>query len=353
MDCHKPDPHNGQFAKRPGGGECASCHTVDGWKPSTFTVKEHASSAYPLEGKHCAAGMRQVSHSQRQGHAVQDQVRALHRLPQGRARGQFAAAPYLNACDRCHNLEGYKPSTFTLARHKETHFVLTGGHVAVPCADCHKESADAQAQAGGDLSLEGSDLHELPRRSAQGPVQRTHAAGAEPTELPPAAKLATPPNRGRSCRASTTRRHRSRWWGAPGHRLHRLPQAAQPGDQADQRGLHSCAHQVRGLPRGCSRQAVRQGRRHPLRRCHNSTKWKPALFDHDKRTAFPLRGLHQNVRCAECHKLTKWSRVRLCSSTSLRPKNARPAMGRPRLTRSPEQRVSRNQSRICLDMYFR
>src|SRR5246127_798419 len=52
MDCHKPDPHNGQFTKRPGGIECASCHTVKGWKPSTFTVKEHATSAYPLEGGH-------------------------------------------------------------------------------------------------------------------------------------------------------------------------------------------------------------------------------------------------------------------------------------------------------------
>jgi len=39
--------------------------------------------------------------------------------------------------------------------------------------------------------------------------------------------------------------------------------------------------------------------------CHNSMKWKPSLFDHEKRTAFPLRGAHQNVHCAECHKATK------------------------------------------------
>src|SRR5271157_1033751 len=52
MDCHKVDPHNGQFAKRRGGAECASCHTVDGFKPSTFTAKDHTTSAYPLEGKH-------------------------------------------------------------------------------------------------------------------------------------------------------------------------------------------------------------------------------------------------------------------------------------------------------------
>lgn len=39
--------------------------------------------------------------------------------------------------------------------------------------------------------------------------------------------------------------------------------------------------------------------------CHNSMKWRPSLFDHDRRTDFPLRGAHQNVRCADCHKLTR------------------------------------------------
>jgi hypothetical protein len=39
--------------------------------------------------------------------------------------------------------------------------------------------------------------------------------------------------------------------------------------------------------------------------CHSSMKWKPSLFDHEKWTEFPLRGAHQNVRCAACHNLTK------------------------------------------------
>jgi hypothetical protein len=39
--------------------------------------------------------------------------------------------------------------------------------------------------------------------------------------------------------------------------------------------------------------------------CHNSNKWKPSLFDHDKRTTFALEGEHRNVTCAGCHKLFK------------------------------------------------
>ncbi len=38
--------------------------------------------------------------------------------------------------------------------------------------------------------------------------------------------------------------------------------------------------------------------------CHNNTKWKPSLFDHEK-TAFSLRGAHENTACAGCHKLTR------------------------------------------------
>jgi hypothetical protein len=35
--------------------------------------------------------------------------------------------------------------------------------------------------------------------------------------------------------------------------------------------------------------------------CHNSAKWKPSLFDHEK-TAFSLKGAHEQVKCAACHK---------------------------------------------------
>jgi hypothetical protein len=39
--------------------------------------------------------------------------------------------------------------------------------------------------------------------------------------------------------------------------------------------------------------------------CHNSARWKPAEFDHDKRTPFSLEGAHRRVACDGCHKLTR------------------------------------------------
>ena len=40
-DCHA-DAHGGQLANRPERVDCAVCHEVQGWKPSTFTVERHA-----------------------------------------------------------------------------------------------------------------------------------------------------------------------------------------------------------------------------------------------------------------------------------------------------------------------
>jgi NAD-dependent SIR2 family protein deacetylase len=34
--------------------------------------------------------------------------------------------------------------------------------------------------------------------------------------------------------------------------------------------------------------------------CHNSMKWRPSMFDHEK-TVFSLKGAHRNVRCEACH----------------------------------------------------
>jgi len=36
--------------------------------------------------------------------------------------------------------------------------------------------------------------------------------------------------------------------------------------------------------------------------CHTERGWKEILFDHDKKTKFPLTGKHHDVKCTDCHK---------------------------------------------------
>lgn len=36
--------------------------------------------------------------------------------------------------------------------------------------------------------------------------------------------------------------------------------------------------------------------------CHSEQKWKPARFDHDRDTRYPLRAKHREVKCESCHR---------------------------------------------------
>jgi hypothetical protein len=36
--------------------------------------------------------------------------------------------------------------------------------------------------------------------------------------------------------------------------------------------------------------------------CHTSNQWTSTVFDHDKQTAFPLEGAHQDAPCMACHR---------------------------------------------------
>jgi hypothetical protein len=306
MDCHKPDPHNGQFAKRSDRGECASCHNVSGWRPSTFTVKEHASSAYPLQGGHAKVECVQCHIPQGKETLFKIKFASCADCHSDRHAGQFVAAPYFNACDRCHNLEGYKPSTFTLVRHnKETHFVLTGGHIAAPCSDCHKESAQVQpkpAVAYHWKNLNCTSCHADPHKGQF--TERMQQLRADKTVAGCEACHST-----KSWKELSRFDHSKTTFPLVGaHRVTACMDCHKPPNleaklinvdfKAAPTQCEDCHEDIHGkqFARGQGTLCID---------CHNSMKWKPSLFDHDRRTEFPLRGAHQNVRCAECHKLTK------------------------------------------------
>ena len=304
MDCHQPDPHKGQFAKRAGGGECASCHTVEGFKPSTFTVKDHAATAYPLQGGHAAVLCSGCHTPNGKDTLFKIKFQRCTDCHADKHAGQFAAAPYFNGCDRCHNLQGYKPSTFSLAQHKETKFVLTGSHVAVPCGDCHKESDTFKPKSilyhWNELSC--TSCHLDPHKGQfRDRMQQVRADG---TAIGCEACHST-----RSWKELSGFDHSKTSFPLVGaHRATACMDCHKPPNQetrlinvdfkAAPSKCEECHQDIHGGQ-------FAQGGITPCAQCHNSGRWKPSLFDHDKRTAFPLQGAHQNVRCEGCHKLTR------------------------------------------------
>jgi hypothetical protein len=307
-DCHRPDPHGGQFAKRKDAGECSACHSLDGWKPSTFGLKEHQASAYPLQGKHTAVNCAKCH--------IPRGKDTLYQIKFGRCldchadehQGQFAAAPHLNRCETCHTLMGWRPSTFTLARHNETRFLLTGSHIAVPCNECHKPAAYAPAQPKPVVVYHWRDsscttCHADPHKGQF--RERMAKLGANAT----AAGCET-------CHSTKSWKDLQRFDHSAtefplvgAHRAveckgcHKPPALQTKLTNVDfrvaPRKCEECHEDIHGT------QFANAQRITPCADCHNSARWKPSLFDHDKRTAFSLQGAHRNVRCGQCHQLTK------------------------------------------------
>jgi hypothetical protein len=160
-DCHA-DAHAGQVAgalvsdagdRASGGardaarGDCAVCHDVRAFRPSTYTAARHADSPFPLEGRHaavaCAACHPRGSSSV--GRERLGSAGVLLRRPHAACRdchedahaGQLAHRADGGACEACHDVRGWTPARFDRAEHAATRFPLEGAHAEAPCSACH------------------------------------------------------------------------------------------------------------------------------------------------------------------------------------------------------------------------
>lgn len=226
--CHTPDPHAG-FATLGGRVvDCTSCHTVDGWRPSIFTVAQHRQTKYPLEQSHAQAKCGDC-HTKTTGASTAAMGVVIMRPATGCVNCHVDPhAGKLTRCEDCHDLGAFHPARIDVAEHRRYSFPLEGAHRAVPCVKCHQA------------------------------MQRSHAT-------------------------STLRL--AGWTGAP------VLFDAPPGGC---RGCHEDVHggQFNKRPGGGA-----------CERCHDVTAFRPASgFDHERDAAFSLKGAHAKVPCERCHK---------------------------------------------------
>ena len=294
-DCHRPDPHGGQFAKRADGGRCESCHTVDGFKNARFTIVEHKATGFPLLEKHASVACTKCHVPAGKATIFKVKFAACldcHKDVHGK---QFARAPYLDRCEQCHTESSFKPATFTLARHQQSGFALTGGHIAVACNECHKTSEEGHPAAYHFATLGCTTCHSDPHKGEFAARMKTVAAGRSGCE---------------ACHTTKTWHDVSRFDHAltkfqlvGTHRAvecaacHRPPNLERTlmhvnfaGAPSQCQECHQDVHGGQFVRAGATRCAD----------CHNSMKWRPSLFDHNK-TAFSLRGAHKDVPCRSCH----------------------------------------------------
>jgi hypothetical protein len=322
-DCHQ-DAHNGQFLKRADGGECSSCHDVDGWKPSKFDLKAHAATQYPLQGKHAKLECAECHIAKGKDTSYRIKFARCLDCHHDEHQTQFAAAPWLNQCEQCHTLDGFKPTTFSLAKHKQSRFQLSNAHLAVLCSDCHKPasafpsaallpaSAAVQTAPPAESPHYGTTAvyrfqdfscatcHQDPHRGQFAGRITAHRADGKPTGCETCHST-------RNWKDLTRFDHSETKFALVGaHRAvacidcHKPPNLGTKLIDADFAEAPLKCEACHADPHG--RQFAKADIT-PCADCHNSARWKPSTFDHDKRASFALAGAHKNVRCEDCHKL--------------------------------------------------
>ena len=332
--CHR-DAHAGLATLAGKPADCAACHVVDGFTPSTFTVTQHGTSVYPLAGRHttvecakchthrvagdpAAAALGSARVAMRPPH---DRCVACHADPHG---GQLTARPDHGACESCHAVASFKPSTFGAKEHATLKLALSGRHAAIACAACHGAARAGLApplgaanagKAGFVFALGETECvtcHQDPHRgrfAAGGARARKDgcvACHALAAFRPSTFDVAAHAGSGFALDGA----HRA----TPCLACHASLKVAPPAST-----LLLAAAGARALPlddapatcEGCHQdphggQFATRKDKGACASCHGVETFTPASrFDHGRDTAFKLDGAHARAACAACHRRTR------------------------------------------------
>lgn len=342
--CHK-DPHAGEATLAGKATDCGTCHDLNGFRPSTYSTLRHASAALSLEGKHRQVECRACHSGNARASVVTD---AMFRFRVAARRcadchvdahdGAFASRASGGACEGCHAVAGWSPSTFTAAQHAALRLPLEGKHAAIACAACHVSIPGR----GRSAAWSGQDLRVATTPARARGASRTDSQHVTFVARPAAACGAchVDPHGGRFrgeakdggecrvCHASARfrpaavelARHQRFGFALEGaHRatacadchaeLNRPPASSTilarasgvtpfpaPTAPAATRSCATC----HATPHGAQFEGRRGGS--ACETCHGVDRFAPAtLFDHERDSGFSLRGAHAKVACAACH----------------------------------------------------
>jgi hypothetical protein len=303
---------------------------VEGFETSTFPAAMHQKSAYPLEGRHaglaCATCHVRLPRGERldlvgtSGVLLRPLHEACARCHVDAHGGQLAARPDRGACEACHTVRGFTPSTFTRANHAALRLPLEGRHAVVECRACHGAERTSLPSPAGVTQLGSArfafrikeiacgQCHFDPHRgrfdargaraAAAGCVAchgltefhatRVDVAMHKKTRFPLEGAHGAVPCTG--CHAElSSRPERSSLLLA----VHPAPLPF----TVEKRDCASCHESPHGT------QFASRADRGACEACHGVERFRPAdRFEHDRDTAFKLEGAHARVTCGACHR---------------------------------------------------
>ncbi|MBI5646579.1 MAG: hypothetical protein HY962_06575 [Ignavibacteriae bacterium] len=272
VNAKNPDHTAGKFPN-----DCTKCHSSNGWKPATFS---HGSTAFPLEGAHTPLACERC-HINGNYQLTYTGCYTCHSTSfQQTKTPDHVAGQFSHDCLKCHTQISYKPSTFN---HNSTAFPLQGGHVAVPCQQCH---------VNGNYTLKYQDCWQCHQTTFNATTNPSHSAGQFSHDC-------------LSCHTQSawkpaTFDHATTAFPLQGAHQSKPCQDCHVGGnyQLVYSGCITChqsaynsttnpAHVTNQFPTTCLT-------------CHTQITWTPSTFSHAA-TNFPLQGAHQAQPCNACH----------------------------------------------------
>lgn len=327
-DCHF-DAHFGQVEK---GKDCAQCHTVQGFKPTTYGQEQHQKARWPLEGAHRAVACSSC-HREEPALASRADPKAKAAL---RARGRPETASLMRllfpqkleacetchadvhqgqfekkSCDGCHSVETFRAKAFD---HGQSRFPLEGAHQKAACGGCHptEKVKGRPTVRYRPVETACSACHAEAHAGQFGkPADCARCHGAESFEK--GSKFAHAPPfteyllEGAHQKVKCEKCHPevSLGKGKSARRYKPLPQGCS-GCHVDQ---HEGAFagfvplealtKAPAVPAGLKQSSL-GGEETKCESCHTAASWSTVGFPHEK-TGFPLKGAHRQASCKGCH----------------------------------------------------
>jgi hypothetical protein len=281
ITCHLADFNGTTSPNHPAAGfpqDCSLCHSTTNWLGATFN--HSTATKFPLTGAHNTASCAQC-HKNNVYAGLPTACVSCHLADfNGTTSPNHVAAGFPQDCSRCHSTTNWQGATFN---HASTPFPLTGAHVSVTCAQCHKNSV----YAGLPTACVSCHLTDF-----NGTTSPNHAAAGFPQDCSLCHSTTnwqgatfnhtnTPfPLTGAHVSVTCAQCHKNNVYAG-------LPTACVSCHLTNFNGTTNPNHVAAGFPQDCSL-------------CHSTTNWQGATFNHAS-TPFPLTGAHVNVLCANCH----------------------------------------------------
>ncbi len=315
-NCHQ-DAHQGRF-----GEDCQRCHSTSGWKSVHLTQFDHDNTRFPLKGKHRSVKCESCHLPGKPHRGLQfDQCKDCHT---DHHLGQFTDRASGGACNDCHNVYSFSPSSFTLDQHQQTDFPLTGSHLAIPCIACHEGTPSGGAIATSTTTPK-LNRFDFTSTRCQGCHQDRHRGTVDAYVQKDGCQHCHTVDSWQQIEFD----HNQTDFALKGHHqntacksCHQPLNKGTPQEMIPFKKLSTkCMECHKDIHQGQFETVLVQGsattKGTDCSRCHTVHNWQPVKFDHNRDSRFKLEGAHLEVACQRCHREIEKNGVRIALFTPL------------------------------------